>query len=131
MRLIATIALIFLSLTAKCQDVIFKLADAKHKKWIGTTEFVTSGNEYFTDLTFYANHTVTIFNRRTKNTPEVKKWNLIAGDYLDDSDIILQIGIRQYHVEFSTTTNGKEFMTLTSIPLEDNELSVVKAFYAE
>ena len=131
MKLLATIALICLSFAANAQDIKFHLAGAKMKKWTGSTIYITSSDENFSNLTFYKNYAVVEENRKYKTKKPATTWKLITGDYLNDAEIVLQIGSRYYHVEFSTTNNGKEFMTLTWGPEGDGDDMVIKTFYAE
>ena len=132
MKFFATLTLLVgLSVCALAQDIKFKLADAKVKKWIGSSIYITSNDENFSNLTFYKNHAVVEENRKYKTKKPATEWKLIKGEYVNDPEIVVQIGKRNYQVEFSTTNNGKEFMTLTWVPEQENGDVVIKTFYAE
>jgi hypothetical protein len=131
MKFLATLTLVCLSFITHAQDIHFKLAGAVKKKWIGSTIYITASDENFSNLTFYKNHTVVEENRKYKTKKPASSWSITNGDYINDPEIIVQIGNRNYHAEFSTTNNGKEFMTLTWEPERENEDVVIKTFYAE
>ncbi len=131
MKISVTIALLCLSFLTNAQDIKFKLAGATNKKWVGSTIYIASSDENFSNLIFYKNHSVVEENRKYKTKKPATEWKLVKGDYANDADIELQVGKRSYHVEFSTTNNGKEFMTLTWVPERENEDIVIKTFYVE
>ncbi len=131
MKISVTIALLCCTLLSRAQDIKFKLAGATEKKWVGSTIYIAASDENFSNLTFYKNHSVVEENRKYKTKKPATQWKLIKGDYTNDADIELQVGKRIYHVEFSTTNNGKEFMTLTWVPERENEDIVIKTFYVD
>ena len=131
MRFLITIMLIGMSYLAQGQDIMYRLAGASKKTWTGQTSYINSGSENPVNLTFYKNHTVEAYSTKYNKKMPVEHWILIKGDYYDDNDVIVQIGDRQYHIEFSKTNNGRDFMVMTS-PLKGSDDEVVaNTYFAE
>lgn len=131
MKLLATLTALLLSFALNAQDLKFKICGSRDKKWIGSTVYATSLDENFSELTFYKNLSVVESNRKYKTKKPATTWKIVSGEYINDASTILMIGNRRYNVEFSTTNNGREFMTLTYTPESEDEAQVIKTFYAE
>ena len=131
MRHTIAILLVFISSAAFGQDIQFMLAGAKMKKWIGANTYAASKEENETYLTFYSNFTLQEYSVTYKKPSVPQHWKIISGEFIKDADIIIEIGKREYNVEFSRTSNGRDFMTITRIPLREDELPVMKTYYAE
>lgn len=120
--------LLCLPFFAIAQDLDFKLAGATHKKWIGDNIIINTPAENNSTLIFDKNHTVIETSKYDSRKP-LKHWKIAEGKYLNDENIILEIGKKQYHVEFSQTSNGKDFMTL-SYGGDEGHL-MIKTYHAE
>ena len=131
MRHIIVILLVFMSSVACGQDIRFKLSGAKSKKWIGINVFTPAKEENETTLTFYSNLTLQEYSLKYKKPSLTQPWRVTAGDYVDDASIVIEIGDRGYNVEFSKTSNGRDFLTLTRITQHEWESPLMKTYYAE
>ena len=112
------------------QDLDFKLSGAIKRKWVGDQLITASTTENTTDLVFYRNHKVAESNRKYGTAKKEQSWDIVSGQYIDDH-LRLRIGNRTYTLEFSTTSNGRDFITLTSGGENEGGEYVVKTFYAE
>lgn len=130
MKYIIALTLVFVSFSVSAQDVLNKLANASHRKWIGANIYDDGARENTGTLTFYTNHKLVIGDHKYNTTKPDQKWWLASGEFITDRDIVLKLGNRLYQVEFSTTNNGRDFMTLTRIPVNEDESPVIKTYYA-
>ncbi|MBC7554239.1 MAG: hypothetical protein H7257_09690 [Taibaiella sp.] len=128
MKIIAAIAFLFLSLAGYSQDIKFKLNGPKQKKWIGQSIFNGGSEENFTNLTFYRTMKVAEENRKYNTKAKPQPWSLVSGAYLNDDNIVVNIGDRQYRTEFSQTNNGKELLTLTLMTTREEEPEIIKTY---
>ncbi len=131
MKYCLSLLLVCISFLGIAQDLNYKLAGASHKKCIGDNLGIDNARENNTVLTFYKNRTVIEYNDKYKSGKPVQKWQFVSGEFADANDIILQIGKKQYSVEFSKTNNGKDFMILSSGGGDDDANLVVRTFHAE
>ena len=131
MRFIAFITLLFISTISFGQDIRYKLSGPTKKKWVGQNIYITSSEENQTNLTFFRTQKVAEENRKYNSKKKPQEWSVISGTYLNDSNIVVQIGGKDYRAAFSWTNNGKEFMTLTSIPEREEDAEVIKTYYVE
>jgi hypothetical protein len=131
MKYLLSLALVVISFVASAQNVRFKLADAKQKKWIGQNQFITESEENVTNLVFTIDMKVTEENRRYHSQKSLGRYRILSGIMAKDTDIVIELDGRQYNVEFSYTNNGHEFMTLSSIPAREEDPIVTRTYYAE
>lgn len=131
MRHFLAIALLFISFAVSAQDIQFQLTGSRSRKWVGANIYAGKAQENTTTLTFFTNHKVVEGDKVYKSTKPPVKWMLVTGEYMKDNNIVLMIGKHQYTAEFSMTNNGKDFLTLTRIPEQENEPMVMKTYVAE
>jgi hypothetical protein len=131
MKYLFVFLLLSISIATSAQDLKYKLATTTHKTWIGYTTFGANAEENFTNLTFHDNFKVEVYDRRYKVKKEPKKWYILQGDMATDDAIFILIGNNKYQVSFSNTSNGKEFLTLTHLATDEDDIEVVRNFYAE
>ncbi len=131
MRGLLAVMAFFISFVSVGQDINYKLAGDVQRKWIGESIILDKSAENFTNLTFYKYHKVVEYNRKYNASKPILVWDIVEGKYLNDENIVIQIGSRKYHLQFSKTNNGNDFMTLSSGGEGENEEYIIKTFYAE
>ena len=131
MRFFITIMLIGMSYLAQGQDIMYRLTGPSKRTWTGQSTYINSGAENTVSLTFYKNHTVEAYSNRYNKKVSTEHWILIKGDYYDDNDVVVQIGNRQYHIEFSKTNNGRDFMVMTSPVVGSDDEVVANTYFAD
>ncbi len=131
MRYIAILAFFFISYSVSAQDVANKLANASHRTWVGANVYDGTQHENLNDLTFYTNHKLVVTDHKYNTTKPAQTWWIATGEYVYDKNIVIKIGSHMYTAEFSKTNNGRDFLTLTRIPENEDEGEVVKTYYAE
>lgn len=131
MKHVLSLALVVISFVASAQNVRFKLAETKQKKWIGQTQFISESEENVTNLIFTSDMKVTEENRRYHTAKSLGRYRIISGIMAKDTDIVIELDGRRYNVEFSYTNNGYEFMTLSLIPDREEDSVTIRTYYAE
>lgn len=131
MRFVITFMLIGMSYLAQGQDIIYRLTGPSKRTWTGQSSYINSGADNTVNLTFYKNHTVEAYSNRYHKILSTEHWTLIKGDYYDDNDVVIQIGNRQYHIEFSKTNNGRDFMIMTSPVVGSDEEIIANTYFAD
>ena len=130
MRYTITALLVCISLMASGQDIKFMLSGANKKKWIGANVYNDGREINNVNLTFFSNFSCEEYSVKYKKPSVPQKWKIINGEYREDS-VVIQIGNRLYNVEFSKTSNGRDFMTLNRIPIREEEPVLTKTYYSE
>ncbi len=129
MRYFFIFAFLVLPFSGFSQNLFFKICGSTAKKWVGQDIMTDKPMPNPITYTFFRKHTVNIYDAVKKETV-TKRWFIIQGQFQDD-DVILQIDKKQYHVTFSKTSNGKEFMLLSTGGGEDEPPLVTRSYYAE
>ena len=130
MRFILAAALACISFLSHGQDLMFRLAGSEKLTWVGQSSYINSVAENTLDLTFYKNFTVVPYSNRYHKKLPTQHWSIVKGDYYDDDNIIVQVGNRQYHVEFSKTNNGADYMMMTADAIDGGGATIVNTYYA-
>ena len=127
---IAVWGIMLFAVPAFGQEVKYMLASTTHRTWIGANVLSGGVSENTVNLTFYSTFKVQAYDRASKRKRPAMRWYWLEGNNIYDRDIKIAINGREFQVEFTKTENGKDFMTLTRIPKDDEEEVVVRNYYA-
>jgi hypothetical protein len=129
MKAIVTFLLVFCAALVRAQSVEMKLANHTERTWIGQQYYSEDVVNNPITYVFGSNHSLTKKIDGKLVSKKTDKWWIEEGRFINDS-VILKLGRERYYVEFMKSSNGKDVMTLTTIPDRYHTDIVIRTFLA-